>query len=84
MLLSFHVWDIVIKLYLQGFIMEILNIQQPTCLVMIKIYLIRKLVLQKVQRGIITFEVPNKVAKNIKKLSLKVGTDSNYVIYKLK
>ncbi len=44
----------------------------------------KKIGASKVQRGIITFEVPNKVAKNIKKLSLKVGTDSNYVIYKLK
>lgn len=36
------------------------------------------------QKGIITFEVPKKVAKKKKKMTLQIGTDSENVTYQLK
>lgn len=36
------------------------------------------------KKGVVTFEVPKKVAKKKGKLTLRLGTDTDYVIYKLK
>lgn len=36
------------------------------------------------KNGIITFEVPTKVAKKLKKIKLKIGTKMDYLIYDLK
>ena len=36
------------------------------------------------EKGIIAFEVPKKVAKNKGKLTLRMGTESDYVIYKFR
>ena len=36
------------------------------------------------EKGIITFEVPKKVANQKKKLKLKIGTSKDYIIYPLK
>lgn len=36
------------------------------------------------EKGVIAFEVPNKVAKNKKNLKLKIGTSTDYLVYSLK
>lgn len=36
------------------------------------------------KNGIITFEVPTKVAKKLKKIKLKIGTKMDYLVYDLK
>ena len=38
----------------------------------------------KTKNGIITFEVPKKAAKKLKKIKLKIGTKMDYLVYNLK
>ena len=36
------------------------------------------------EKGVVVFEVPNKVVKAKKKLKLRIGTSNDYIVYKLK